>query len=650
MSRSGGAWVERGALFAFAVTIVAALTAFRFEPFTLRGDGPVYYLPVIATTTDSLLSGHFPLVLWQLGAGWTPFEAAQIGLGYPPYLLIGLLTKVLGRPFAFLELSAVFHLALAGILVRELAPPSVDARTRFFAALLAIVQPAPVLLGMPWHAYLAAYPWGLALTLLLWLRDWSDRRVAVLIPVTSSLLFWVGHPHMFIWCWFLVGIGTLVLRKPPLHVLASHWRLAAATALPVIVPLLWLAHAAENANVAFMTERWDPAFLMKWAQEFVDVFPALLLGNLSGVPELRLWGRDGAGGAGIFFCPLIVVAIVDAVRRRRLGVVLLVLSSLVVLAPLGLEFLSELARGPLKGTRWTWRFTIVVLPPIAVAVALGARPATTGDAVFAPWRLRYGLVLGSVVLGLAVLWRGASFDLATVWWNHRAAGTKGVFAEARRFTSTLRAPARVALVGRHHLLSDGSPVPLAYLGLVGNAPLLVPGLETAHLHEPMESEAAAKEHLRLGTPWRITVSPDYLREQPELATKKLEAIGVTALVALDPTHLPQDSRTRAFRSIDGRSLWVRELEPTLAYPLRGPGERLPGGALLVPSLSSVRPTRPLVSKQTAAGLVLTPQVPWAYVLAGVVGVLASVSLLVAPLRRRDAAPTAVPGDAETASN
>ncbi len=648
MSARGGAWLERAGLAAVAVGIVVVLTAFRFEPFTLRGDGPVYYLPVIATTTGALLSGHFPAVLWQLGAGWTPWEAAQIGLGYPPYLFVGLVTKLVGRPLAFLEISAALHLALAGILVRELAPPSVDRRTRFLAALLAIVQPAPVLLGMPWHAYLAAYPWGIALTVLLWLRDFGDRRVAVMIPVTSSLLFWVGHPHMFIWTWLLVGLGTLILRRPSLRALAAHWPLAAATALPVIAPLLWLSHAAENANVAFMTERWDPKFLMKWGQEFVDVFPALVLGNLSGVPELRLWGRDGAGGAGIFFCPLIVVALVDAVRRRRFGVVLFVLSLLIVLAPLGFEFLSELARGPLKGTRWTWRFTIVVLPPIAVAVALGARPPPTGEAVFEPWRPRQGLVLASVLLGLAVLWRGASFDLATVWWNHRMDGTTALYAEAARFARTLRAPARIALVGRHQLLSDGSPVPLAYLGLVGNAPLLVPGLETAHLHEPMESEAAAKQHHRLGTPWRIAISQDFAHDHPDLVRAKLEAIGVTALVALDPTHLPEDAATRPFRSSDGRTLWVRELSPSPAYPLRGPGERLPNGDLLVASPNDVRPTRPLDAKQTPQGWRLSPPVPWLFVIPGVLGVAAALALLVVPIRRR-AASAAVPAPPEPAN-
>jgi hypothetical protein len=370
---------------------------------------------------------------------------------------------------------------------------------------------------------------------------------------------------MFIWGWLLVGLGTLVLRRPSPRSLLSHWRTALASALPVLAPLLWLSHAAENANVAFITERWSSDFLIRWAQDFVDVFPALLVGNLTGLPELRLWGRDG---------------------------------------------------------------------PIAVAVALGARPSPAGDATFEPWRARPAIVLATIALGLGVLWRGASFDLATVWWNHRSAGTKGVYAEAERFTRSLRAPARVALVGRHQLLSDGSPVPLAYLGLVGNAPLLVPGLETAHLHEPMESEAAAKHHHRLGTPWRIAVSQDFVREQPELARQKLESIGVTALVALDPSHLPEDAGTRPFRSSDGRTLWVRELSPSPPYPLRGPGERLPGGALLVPARDSVRPTRPLEATLTPNGWVLAPPVPWRYVVPGALGIVAALGLLVWPLRRR----------------
>jgi hypothetical protein len=636
-----GAWVERATLGALAMLIVATLTAFRFEPFTLRGDGPVYYMPVIATVTDALLSGHFPRVLWQLGAGWTPFEAAQIGLGYPPYLLVRLLTKLVGRPLAFLEISAALHLALAGILVRELAPPSVEPRTRYLAAVLSIVQPAPVLLGMPWHAYLAAYPWGLALTLLLWLRDWSDRRVAVMIPVTSSLLFWVGHPHMFIWGWLIIGVGTLVLRRPHFRALARHWRIAAATALPVLAPLLWLSHAAETANVMFIRERWTPWFLMSWAQQLSDVFTALWVGNLSGVPELRLWGRDGEGGVGIFFCPLLGIALIDALRRLRFDVLLLSVLLLILLAPLGFDFVSELARGPLKGTRWTWRFSIVILPPIAVAVALGARPVSQGEATFLPWRPRPGVVLATIGLGLAVLWRGASFDLATVWWNHRAAGIEGVYAEADRLTRSLGAPARVALVGRHALLSDGSPVPLAYLGLVGNAPLLVPGLETAHLHEPMESEAAAAQHLRLGTPWRIAVPEDFLHEEPE-AKKKLEAIGVTALVALDPKHLPDDAGTRPFRGSDGLTLWVRELSPSPPYPLKGPGERLSSGALLVPSPDNVRTTRPLDARRTSAGWVLSPPVPWSYVVCTMLGIAAALVLLLVPDRSRRTIRTSLP--------
>jgi hypothetical protein len=189
-------------------------------------------------------------------------------------------------------------------------------------------------------------------------------------------------------------------------------------------------------------------------------------------------------------------------------------------------------------------------------------------------------------------------------------------------------------VGRHQLLSDGSSIPLAYLGLVGNAPLLVPGLETAHVHEPMESEAAAKQHLRLGTPWRLAISQEFAREQPERAKKKLEAIGVTALVALDPTHLPEDAETHAFRSSDGLTLWVRELSPSPAYPFRGPGQRLPNGALLTPSPDNVRPTRPLAAKQTPDGWVLSPPVPWRYVVSGVLGVVAALALLVLPSLRR----------------
>jgi hypothetical protein len=637
VSLRGGVWLERLGLAVFAVVLVVLLTVLRYEPFTLRGDGPIYYLPIIATATSALLSGHFPAVFWELGAGWTPFEAAQIGLGYPGYLLVGLVANLAGRPLAFLEISAALHLALAGILVRELAPPSVDRRTRLLAAFLAIVQPAPVLLGMPWHAYLADYPWGIALTVLLLLRDLDDRKVLFLIPLTSTLLFWVGHPHIFLWTWLIVGTGALVLRRPSLRQVASRAWLAVACVLPVLAPLLWLVHSAENANVVFMKERWDPLFLLKAAQDFTDVVPGIVVGNLTGLPEFRAWGRDGAGGAGLFFCPLAVVATVDAVRRRRIGVVLLLLCALVLLAPLGLEFISHLARGPLRGTRWTWRFTVVILPAIAVAVALGARPSPTGDARFEPWRPRHALVLGTILLGLVVVFRGASFDLATVWWDHRAQGIAGVVAEAERFARTLPAPARVALVGRYQLLSDRSSVPLAYLGMVGNAPLLVRGLETAHLHEPMESEAAARQHLRLGTPWRVAVSPEFVRDRNELAEQKLAAIGVTALVALDPEHLPADARTRTFRSVDGGLLYVRELRPSPAYPLLGPGRRLPGGTLLVPNAASVRTTRPLEAKRTSAGVELAPPVPWAYVGGTVLGVLASLALLGWAARKQSAA-------------
>jgi hypothetical protein len=76
--------------------------------------------------------------------------------------------------------------------------------------------------------------------------------------------------------------------------------------------------------------------------------------------------------------------------------------------------------------------------------------------------------------------------------------------------------------------------------------------------------------------------------------------------------------------------------------LRGQGKRLPGGALLVPSPEDVRPTRPLESRQTRAGWVLSPPVPWIYVASSAAGILAAVVLVVSLLRRREVEPVPAP--------
>ncbi len=329
---------------------------------------------------------------------------------------------------------------------------------------------------------------------------------------------------------------------------------------------------------------------------------------------------------------MLVVAAIDALRRRRFGVILFLLLFAILVGPRDLAVVSLIARGPLAGTRWTWRFTAVMLPPIAVAMTLGARPGGMGAAVYEPSRRREIAAAAALLASVVVVWRGASFDLATVWWDHRDAGIEGLVRETTRFSATLTRPARVALVGRHRLLSNGAPVPLAYAGLVGNAPLLVPGLETAHIHEPLESEAAAREHWRLTTPWRSAVPQEIFVEEPERARRSLEAVGVTAVVALDPKLFPADVRTRTFVSDRGRKLWVRELSPSPPYPLRGPGERLPDGSLRVADPESLRKTRPLVVSRDAGAFVARPPLPWAYLVLGLLGGLAALAFALAPFR------------------
>lgn len=563
------------AIVAVGLAFVALVQCVRPLPFATTDDNWMYFLPLLKSHTDSLLSGHLLQALWPLGAGWSPWENAQVGIFYLPYHLANVVARALGEPLALLDVSAALHIVAAGLVTFALVPGVKSPAERVAWACLAMVQPGPFLLGLNWHIYLSSYPWFLALALL-GLREGSDGlppRSARLALLACNIGFFLSsHVQMFVLGWvFLVPwwFATAGAR--------AWWgraRLSLHLQLPLLAPLIFMKAASLEGNLGWMAGRDDPDHLLAAAQSAGTVLAGTLWGNLGPPVDFRLWGTAWTG-AGMLFSPALALAPLLALWRRRWGLAILFVCFFMFLAAASFPFLRAMGVGPLQGFRWTWKAAILTGPLALLSLAslTDPLPIATRPKV---------LALGALfLLTASVCVRGMDFDIWPAFSAAHPWGARELVRRTRDFAERAGLPpgARVALVGKVNMVQ---PLPLPYMGLTGNAPLLS-GLETAHIYEPLESEAAAKAHYSLSLPWRQAVPAEDYRADPGYTEDALRAIGVDALISSSAGLLVGAVE---HRDDLGRSTYVKRISrEDLGYPWASVGgrrvgvERMAGGSL-----------------------------------------------------------------------
>ncbi len=607
--RFGATALDIIAICCLAVGFVLVLHAFRPLPFGSTDDAPIYFLPLIQAHTDAWLSGHFLAIDWRLGCGWTPWEGVQSGIFYPPYLAANVLARLIGNPLALLEVSAAIHLALAGVGVYTLTSGAFDRPRRVLLACLAMVQPAPVAIGLNWHNYLTCYPWFLGLLLLFWrvsrtYSAWTLRNRLLLVLLFTAF-FLSAHPQMFVigtallFGWRLaLGYGRDCLRD---------WLVAGAALVPFAMPLLFTHQQSLLASPDWFAARGGEEFMLSQAQSLTTWLVGLSVGNLIPSRLFYIWPGVSWAGIGMFFCPLLILSVGIAIRKRNWAWGVLVASMAVLLSAQSFPFVARLGVGPFAGFRWTWKLSI-----FTAALALVMTLAES-----AGWRVtrrRYLWAL-AVLIGLsaAVSIRALPFDLFP-------AGTcKPGSSVASRCSETLalmrewgiQPGERIAWVGKRRIHMKAIAAPLH--GLMGNAPLLV-GLHSAHLFEPLENYEASVAHDGFSTPWRVTVGwGDYVARRADY-DRRFSQLGVTWLVSPFPGAFPEQER-RTYRDATGETTYGVRLPPLqegLSFPWgeTADGRKValvvePGGALRTAEALLAPPAvavgRPLAWKQLPSG-------------------------------------------------
>lgn len=558
-------WVGISLLAGLLVGLAALI---RPYPFTTTDDNFTYFGPLIKAHTDSLIThGRLLKMVWDLGAGWSPWESGQIGLLYPPYHLANLLARMLGRPMAILEASTWLHLTLTGIFAWHLLPIRLEPRERLLAAGAAMTLPAPFILGANWHNYMACHPWFLAMVLLTW-REAEDQTLSwrpTLPMVGASLGFFVAaHPSMYVFGTTLLGLWSICYGR---------WqrgkegliRLALAQ-IPLFLPLIYLRVTAEIANPEWMAGRNDPLFILRHAQGLGTWLHGTLLGNLVPGGGFRAWANASETGVGMFFAPTLILILIFSIRRRDFRPTLFFLALGAVLAIASFPWLRIISIGPFAGFRWTWKLSLFM-----GTLALCSLLREGAFHAFRP-RVRFGILGSAALLGGIVCLRGLAFDLYPTLQTVHSLGAEAIASECRRCFAQLNIPprSRLALVGTFDM---EQPLPLPVLGMVGNAPLWY-DQATLSVFEPMESAEAARAHFGLTLPWRSAIAPEAFSARLETSVALLRAKGVQALLSTTPEVLRPVGEVQTFTDILGRRTYVARIPG--AETLRTPWATLGG--------------------------------------------------------------------------
>lgn len=619
----------------FAGVVVGLAQMVRPYPFTTTADNLPYYAPLIKAHTDCLLEhGHLLRMIWNLGAGWSPWESGQVGFLYPPYHLANLLARLIHRPLAILETSAWLHLFFAGLLTWKLLPPRFGHRERILAGLAAITLPGPFILGANWHSYLACHPWFLTMALLSWRESESERqywRPSITMTMASLAFFLSAHPSMYVFGVFLLLLWTLSY---------SEWNTArlgllriSLAQIPSAIPLIYLKVVSSEANPNWMLGRGDPDFILMHAQHVKTWLYGTIVGNLVPGGGFRVWANANWTGVGMFFAPSLLLVLFLTVKRRDFRPLAFFLFLGALLAIGSFPWLKVIAIGPFAGFRWTWKLSIFFC-----GFSLISLLREDGFSRLPSMR-QAGLLLALTVLGAAVCLRGLAFDLLPSLQGTHALGAQAILSESKRCYEEAGIPpgSRLAMIGAFDMLQ---PLPVPMLGLIGNAPLMYQqGSES--LYEPMEPASAARAHYWLTVPWRAAIPTDGFHAKLEASLDLLRTGGVQALVTADPRVLIPVGNVHCFTDSLGRKTYVARLPEALpfSYPWgwsqdkRVPLDQTPEGRLRTITPSAAPPfldtPRPVSWKQMPDGRWEgTPDGPgWGWIVFTLVGVGIAISLL-----------------------
>lgn len=538
-----------------AITAVLAVQLFRPMPFSNTGDAHWYYLPLIKAHTDSLLDhGKIFRITWELGAGWTPAESAQVGFMYPLYLLANIGARLIGQPLAILEVSAALHLALAGWICHWLGPKAWTPAERHAWSLLAMLQPAAILLGMNFHNYLTCYPWylGLLLAMLRRLDEGKNGPPDWPIWLCSAGFFWTAHPSMYVYG--ITFAGLWVLAETGAAQGFRHLTALGIAQILCIVPLLYIRGLAMGATEDWIGLRRQTRILLYMSEPFGRWLRCALLGNFMPPAEgMEIFSaRIPASGVGMFFAPGLLLGAVAAVLRRRWFVLALVVFAGMLMGVRTFPWLHHLAVGPWGGFRWTWKLSVLFAPlGLVLLVRHGIAVLPIQIRPFIP-----KMVIGLAFISGLVAWRGLDFDLIVPQQKSSLARLGGKVAEARECMAKAGAPAgaRIALVA-----VEGNRWPLPIWGLCGNLNL-ISGFPGLYEYEPLEPRWAAEEHLSVSTQWRRILDREGYLEDPAGWDRKFAMQGVAFLVTNSACLFSGEGVT-TYRDRFGRTTWVKALPP-----------------------------------------------------------------------------------------
>jgi len=556
-------WLSVAVVIAILLAVLVMLEGTRGLPFSSTADGPFYFVPLIKAHTDAWLRGSPGAYLWSLGSGHSVWESGQLGALYPPYALANMLARLIGEPLLLLEISAALHLLLAGLFATWLLPGPYRGFDRGLAAALIAVQPAPIMLGANWTPYLTSYPWFVALLLLCEPADgegtWSrSRRIGVLAASLGFLI--AAHPQMAAVGLALVGSRCLAGSSDfKLRLQNLGWFLGAQ--IPAILPMVFIYLTSLKATPNWMAGRDQVAFLLREGQSIGTVLQGMFLGNLVENEGFTLWEGVSWTGVGIFFAPWLLLSVYSSLRDRRFTWPVLAAAMAGLAAIQSFPVLGVLAVGPLSGFRWTWKLAWFLGPVSLIVVLVRARPK---EKLLPIWRILTTLALLLCVLVGA---RGMQFDLFPPLGFAQPEGLVTIVEETRELKRAVgMAPgARIAFLGSYSIGAD--PLPLALLGLTGNAPLLA-DLGSAHLYEPMEPLRVSRTHFGLSTPWRGSVPPGAYLEDPESIERALASIGTRWLVT-DRPGLLRSKAVQTFVGKDGLPVFIGEIPPPTSPWPRG---------------------------------------------------------------------------------
>lgn len=548
-------------LASWATVIVVPLAAFfilqslRPDPFATSNDNWLYFTPLIDAHTSSLSHGKLLRMIWQLGAGWTPWESGQSGVLWPLYPLAALVHWLVGERLSLLDASALLSLVATSVTAQLLLTPKLVGPVRPALACAIALAPGPILIGLNWHDYFAPAP-AVVATMLLLVRlargEEAPRFAHVGVLVASVLCFTAAHVQMY--AIGVVYLGAFVIAVADSA--RSAWRALMALALaqaPLLLPMLAFKTASLHIAPAWIASHEGGRGLINEAAPPWTLLVATISGALADATQVAAQLRD------FYYNPLFLLVIAAVIMRRRGRALPWLLLSVAMLGPTMVPGLHHVAIGPFAGFRWTYKVIVYVGPmTLLFAALLWHERHASGRRIHALWA-------ALIALQVLVIVHGASWGTLR---NAHAIGARGLRDRGQDCAAQLGlAPGtRVAVVGRfRNAYALNAPLPL--LALATNATIGFE-LESAHLYEPMEPAAAALAHGSLGPLWRDNVAASALtpdRVGAELAT--LRHIGVQALLAARADQLLAFTDVRSCTVALERVFMARVPDaPTVPFP------------------------------------------------------------------------------------